>query len=774
MAAHSSGRLFSYDLVGHQLTEIPWTKDIPAPLVGVKINRIVSIPHGYFLCSDQGLFYYSETKNLIRDFIPANKKPISKLINTAGRLWYLTDDEIGELSLDFRRRVSAFPLKKLKISQISSIDNRIYISTLDQGVYVFDTGTKDLEPLPIAGNTFGMERADCNKVILDTLLDKQILWIGSWSSGLYQYDLSTKRITLYNKKSGLIDHKVITVAKDGSGALWLGMDGFGAVRVVDKIGMKFMHYTYQKDSFSLASNTIFAFLLDADRNFWYSSSREGIGHIMEHQGMIGCQQIKDPNPFPRVYAHTLKADKENRIWMIAPEGGTIFDPYNSSFRQLKAGDGIAPPARFVIRDLYLDANVLLWLTDKGIVKGDINGTIKADISFRPVISAFKILNKENSFRLLSKKISLEPSENTFSFHFSELSNLGYSSLRYSYKLEGIDQDWMEADGIQQAVYTNIPGGDYRFHLRVGDLNGNWSTEQVLIPVVVKSMWYQSRWFRIALIGFIFLVIILILLYRIRQQKKLNQLQQEFTLTLQRELAQNEQQIREQAEILELEKEQKLASEFRQKLYESELKAIRSQMNPHFIFNILNSIEAYVVEKDAQSASKLIHKFAALSRIVLENSQFSMVSVASEIQLVKLYLDLERERFGHIFCFVIQVDDELVKSKAKIPSMLIQPIVENAVHHGIRHLNRRKGKILIRVNVDGRKIRIEILDNGVGFTSESRNIAGSFKTTSFGLKGVEERLRMINGESGTDTAAMIIDKNPKEEDFTVKISIILPL
>src|SRR5690606_345162 len=129
---------------------------------------------------------------------------------------------------------------------------------------------------------------------------------------------------------------------------------------------------------------------------------------------------------------------------------------------------------------------------------------------------------------------------------------------------------------------------------------------------------------------------------------------------------------EQAEILELEKQQKLESEFKQKLYESELKAIRSQMNPHFIFNILNSIEAYVVENDARSASKLIHKFAALSRIVLENSQFAMVSIASELQLVKLYLELEQERFAHNFDYEVVIQRGLAVVSKKIPSMLIQP------------------------------------------------------------------------------------------------------
>lgn len=775
LAAHNKEGIYSYDLVAHKREHISWAKILPKDKIASKINSIVPTSTGYFLCSNNGLLYYSMGLNKIKDFIPtADTAPIERIFKVGMAPWYLTQHELGELSSDFRQRKTTFSLKDLNVSQVSVIGDSIYLSTFDSGVYVFSPRTRQLTPLKIVGPTFAFEKADCNKIVADTVSGSPVLWIGSWNSGLYQYNIPKQTIKLYNESNGLINKKVITVAKDARGALWLGMDGFGAVKIEDKSNMEFINFRYQKATRGISSNTVFSFLLDKKGNFWYTSSQQGIGAILNEDGNTSFRYTKDENRFPWMYVHRLHEDRKGRIWMKAAEGVMLFDPDKQVFSQLHAGEGISPPKWLTMKDFYVEADLLVWITDQGLLKGGIHAVDpKYGTHIRPVISAFKIMNHDNSYRLLKDKLLLSPQENTFTFHFAVPAQTNVSNLKYSYKLEGVDADWVEADEHQQAVYSNIPGGEYIFYLRVVDQNGYWSTHSISLPLQVKLQWFQHFWFKVAAIGCFFLLVILFLMYRIRQQKKINLLQQEFTLTLQEELERNARKIRDQAEILEIEKQEKLESEFRQQLYESELKAIRSQMNPHFIFNILNSIEAYVVEQDADSASKLIHKFAALSRIVLENSQFSVVSIASELQLVELYLDLEQERFFQLFSYRIEIDKALKKSDKKIPSMLIQPIVENAVHHGVRHLVDRPGKILIRVEERDQKIKIEILDNGVGFDISSKGGASHFKTSSFGLNGVEERLRMINSKMADPQAALLIDKKPSEEGYTVKVIITLP-
>ncbi|MBL1409168.1 sensor histidine kinase [Sphingobacterium faecale] len=775
LAAHNKKGIYSYDLASQHSELISWDKISPKDPLPVKINRIVKTPNGYLICSNNGLFYYSRHLNRIKDFIPTSEiAPIERIFKVGNTRWYITKTALGELSYDLQQRKTTYPLRNLSISQVSVVGDSIYLSTFDQGVYVFSTKTQQLNPLKIVGPSFSFEKADCNKVVADTVSGSRVLWIGSWSSGLYKYNISTQAISLYGEGNGLVNNKVITVAKDAKGALWLGLDGFGAARIEDKSTMKFTNFMYQKTKTGIASNTVFCFMLDKQGTFWYSSSQQGIGAIIDRSDGTHFRHIKDLNRFPWIYVHRLEEDLKGRIWMKAADGVMLFDPENGIFSQLHPGKGISPPAWLAVKDFYIDADALIWTTDMGLVKGPISAIEqKYEEQILPVISTFKIMNRDNSYRLLKGKLILSPQENTFTFHFANPMQMSDGNLKYRYKLEGIDADWIDADEYQQAVYSNVPGGDYVFSLRVSDQNGYWSDGSIHLPVHIQLRWFQSFWFKAAATGSFFLLIILFLIYRIQHQKKINRLQQKFTRTLQKELKQNARKIREQAEILEIEKQEKLESEFRQQLYESELKAIRSQMNPHFIFNILNSIEAYVVEQDATSASKLIHKFAALSRIVLENSQFSVVSIASELQLVKLYLDLEQERFSGSFSYSIKIEKTLKESNKKIPSMLIQPIVENAVHHGVRHLLGSLGKILVSVTERDQKIVIAVLDNGVGFNVSYKVGAEHFKTSSFGLKGVEERLRMINSRMAVPEASLEIDKNPLEEEYNAKVIITLP-
>jgi len=774
LAAHVQDGLYQYDLRTGSRRLVRWVDILPKEPVPSRINSIYVVTDGYFLCTNNGLLYYSKQFNRLQEYIPAIQKPIERIFKISSDLWYVDRSSMGKLSADFKHRLSAIDLQGLRVSQYNVIEKTIYLSTYDKGVYVCDTDNPRISPLPIEGPTFGFEKADCNTILADTIDGESVLWIGSWNSGVYRYHIRTKRMTLFNQDQGLADHKVITLGKNKQNHIWIGTDGYGAIRIDDKLQGKFTHFQHTSSPLSVASNTVFAFLLDANDKFWYSNGQSGIGLIKDSPDGVSFQQLRDNNRFPWTYTYALKEDKKNRIWMATPEGVMLFHKEAGPFYQLYPGDGIFPPEQFKAFHFYFDEETLVWTTDKGLLKGKIDAVDNTEITlFMPAISTFKILNKDHTYKLLQQPIRLASHENTFSFTFSVPQLIKNNRVRYAYRLEGVDSDWLMADSYQQAVYTNVQGGHYTFHLKVSDLEGNWSDRILSIPVYVQTNWYQTIWFRTTAVILLFLAVIFFFAYRIRQQKHVHQLQRAFTITLQQELLANEKKIKEQAEILELEKQQKLESEFKQKLYESELKAIRSQMNPHFIFNILNSIEAYVVENDAHSASKLIHKFAALSRIVLENSQFAMVSIASELQLVKLYLELERERFAHDFDYEVLVQDGLDVAVKKIPSMLIQPIVENAVHHGIRHLVGRSGKIKIVIVEENDRIIIEVWDNGVGFDNVKKMKTSFFKNISFGLKGVQDRIEMINNGLLAPIARLHVETTVADVHFSTKVTIELP-
>jgi LytS/YehU family sensor histidine kinase len=181
-------------------------------------------------------------------------------------------------------------------------------------------------------------------------------------------------------------------------------------------------------------------------------------------------------------------------------------------------------------------------------------------------------------------------------------------------------------------------------------------------------------------------------------------------------------------------------------HELEIKALRAQMNPHFIFNCMNTIDAYILRKKFLEASDYLQKFSKLIRKILENSESQTISIEQEIQTLKLYIELEQERFSHSFMSYFDIEPELMANDYQIPSLVLQPFVENAILHGIRHLTERKGLISIILkkikNESGEDILFcQIQDNGVGRKASS--VINEQRQASHKSMGVNVTLERIN-------------------------------
>ncbi len=211
----------------------------------------------------------------------------------------------------------------------------------------------------------------------------------------------------------------------------------------------------------------------------------------------------------------------------------------------------------------------------------------------------------------------------------------------------------------------------------------------------------------------------------------------------------------------------------QRLNESELKAIRSQMNPHFIFNVLNSIESYVMENDAQAASRLVQQFARLTRRVLENSTHSAVPLEKEWDALQLYVKLEATRCGHCFDYEFVSDPSIEKTPPMIPPMLIQPLVENAIHHGLRPQRQYRGKLEVRASCNDDQLVVTVSDNGIGRKLAAKMATGSpFKERSMGIAGIEDRLKIMKeNHPGTEAALRYIDD---AKDWSTTAMLVFPL
>jgi LytS/YehU family sensor histidine kinase len=151
--------------------------------------------------------------------------------------------------------------------------------------------------------------------------------------------------------------------------------------------------------------------------------------------------------------------------------------------------------------------------------------------------------------------------------------------------------------------------------------------------------------------------------------------------------------------------------------ELEMKALRAQMNPHFIFNCLNSINRFIIQNDAEKAADYLTKFAKLIRLVLEKSGHSFIPLSEELECLKLYMDLEALRFENPFIYEIKTDG-LNQEMVMVPSLLIQPFVENAIWHGLSPGQNHTGKITINLRLGNKVLYCEISDNGIGLSGSA--------------------------------------------------------
>lgn len=199
---------------------------------------------------------------------------------------------------------------------------------------------------------------------------------------------------------------------------------------------------------------------------------------------------------------------------------------------------------------------------------------------------------------------------------------------------------------------------------------------------------------------------------------------------------------EQTRLIEEQKQIQLQTSFERQLSEMEMSALRSQMNPHFIFNSLNSIRYQILKQDYDTAATYLTRFSKLLRYILQNSREHVVSLAEEIEVNRLYVQLESLRFDQGLDFILNIPDEIDTTDIMIPPMLLQPYIENAVKHGLIPSKKSEKKLMISVSTDGEGYTFAIEDNGIGRKASGMRTMVDDKQ-SLGMKIASERIALFN-------------------------------
>jgi LytS/YehU family sensor histidine kinase len=281
-------------------------------------------------------------------------------------------------------------------------------------------------------------------------------------------------------------------------------------------------------------------------------------------------------------------------------------------------------------------------------------------------------------------------------------------MQYAYKMDGIDRDWIYSDR-RYLSYSGIPPGKYLLHIKAINGTGVMSNE-ISLRIIIHPPFWKTWWFIATCIVAGIALIVVVFRYRVTQIKR----------------------------------EERLKTDFNKKMAEVEMKALRAQMNPHFLFNCLNSINRYIVINDTVKASSYLTKFSKLIRLILDNSSSDTTTLDSEITLLKLYIEMESMRFDGKFTFSIDIDTTLRVDTVIIPTMIIQPYVENAIWHGL--LNKGdSGQLMLKFIDKGlHELEVIIEDNGVGREkAKELKRKNSLKNKSFGMQITNDRIKVLN-------------------------------
>lgn len=360
-----------------------------------------------------------------------------------------------------------------------------------------------------------------------------------------------------------------------------------------------------------------------------------------------------------------------------------------------------------------------------------------------VLSAFRIADqpivpgKESPLKeplSQTKEIWLNYKQNVFSFDFADIHYSNPQQNRHLFMLEGLDKTWRKAGEEKTAYYYNVPPGHYVFRVKASNRDGVWAEKS--ISVIVSPPWWSTWWFRIAAILSVSALFYSIIRWRLHQK---------FRLQLER--SEKEKQLAEMR--------QKTA-ELQQQTAELEMQALRAQMNPHFIFNSLNSINRFILQNNKAKASEYLTKFSRLVRLILQNSQAALVPLESELEALKLYLELEAVRFDHQFEYKIIIDENLDADIIKVPPLIIQPYAENAICHGLMH-KEEKGHLEIKLYQCDEVLCCKITDDGIGRQRSAELKSKSASThKSMGMRITADRIAMLEQKKQIDTTIKITD------------------
>jgi ligand-binding sensor domain-containing protein/two-component sensor histidine kinase len=469
--------------------------------------------------------------------------------------------------------------------------------------------------------------------------------------------------------------------------------------------------------YDLAPHPNVQLFIDSQKRLWISHKASGVqAYTFEGKKLRLFAKFSTANGLFNNRIFKISEDEQNRIWIFGLGGINILSIRN------RFADNSIPVFRITRPGLYTlsrtasilkQGNVFFILNNNNFYTVD---AAKLKGSYLPpkiIIEELYVNNKQASVHERGS-IFLSPSnlsydKNSIQVDYQAITLRNDKNIIYSYRLLGSgDSSWSNSTSSTTVSFFKLTPGKYVFEVRCKKSETFWSDSARIAFSITPPFW-NTLLFKLLILFNLVLLIFFIVQIRIRR-------------------------VRKNAFI-------------KTNLTELEMKALRAQMNPHFIYNALNSIQSLIASGKQKDAMRYVSKFGKLLRLILEHSDEGKTSLKREIDVNSLYIELEQLRLGFDFSVQFDIADDIITEEEKVPALIIQPIIENALWHGLTNMQGDK-QLTIDVTATEVYLIITITDNGIGYASTTlkSNDPSTTKRKSFGSQLVRKRLTTYNNDN----------------------------
>ena len=697
---------------------------------------------------------------------PSSNASICIFKDNSGIIWFASEKGLDQYD-PMANRFEAIQLNEIPgcgtdpgITSMATINQQLWVGTSDKGVLVLDSSGKKLLLTLDLSKTSGHPESNYIGGFC-TVKNGQML-IGTYM-GAFTCDITTYKTTpikpfentnvstifryfssggyWFATTEGLVrmDSTLLTVQDtllSGTSVYSLYQQKDGTVWIGTSMGL----FAWAKDKLKkiekeaenykkLAASRVFDIEQDGRGNLLLATS---FGTMVYNPLTQEISVYSKQNGLAHNACYAIEATGDEICWVLNEKGISEINTKNGNIKNYGDAQGASAPTY---------ANGLLYKNNDGhlffgryisLYHFDPNGlavnNFRAPVYITSIRLGDSVLAADNLKQ--GRALAFSYINNSISIEYALLNYSNSEGNTYEYKLEGSAQNgWTQAGTRNYITYPGLPPGKYVFKVRGKNSDGVFSSNEATLNFEVVPPFWQTLWFRLLAVTGLILTIAGIIRARFQA-------------------------IRQKAAI-------------RHQMLEAEVKALRAQMNPHFIFNCMNTIDSYILQNKQLQASQLVQRFSKLTRRVLEHTSQAYITLADEMETLRIYLQIERMRQAEGFEFEINMADET--TRLWVPPMLVQPFVENAVIHGIRNRQAPGGRITISSILEGSQIKITVQDNGIGRV-RAMEIKAALPTThqSISMELTLSRLEALHGHKKHNSYLIFTDLTAPETGTKVDI------